>query len=92
MGLLDTLNHLLNFCAPAFALAVLLPVFARLSGIGKATGTAFVVQFAVNFTACLLVLLGGLWTFGRDGKMATYAAMVLVSATTQWLMQRAWRA
>ena len=92
MGLLDTLNHLLNFAAPALALAVMVPAFARLSGIGKVASAAFVVQSAVNFVACLAVLLAGLWTFGRDGKMATYAAMVLVCATTQWLMQRAWRA
>ena len=92
MGLLDTFNHLLNFCAPAFALAVAVPVFARLTGAGKAAGAAFALQSAVNFAACLAVLLAGLWVSGHDGKMATYAAMVLVCATTQWLMQRAWRA
>ena len=91
MGLLDTFNHLLNFCAPAFALAVMVPVFARLTGAGKAAGAAFALQAAVNFAACLVVLLAGLWTFGRDGKMGTYLAMVLVSATAQFLMQRAWR-
>lgn len=92
MGLLDSFNHLLNFCAPAFAIAVLVPIFARLTGTGKAAGTAFVNQWAVNFAACLAVLLAGLWLFGHDGKMATYTAMVLVCASAQWLMQRAWRA
>lgn len=89
MGLLDALNHLLNFAAPAFAMAVMLPVFARLVGSGKAAGPAFSVQIAVNFAACLAVLLAGLWIAGRDGKMATYAAMVLVCGTTQWAMLRA---
>jgi len=35
-------------------------------------------------TASLL----GLVFFGRDGKMATYSAMVLVCASSQWLMMR----
>jgi len=26
-----------------------------------------------------------------DGKMATYAALVLAVATSQWLLARAWR-
>jgi hypothetical protein len=33
----------------------------------------------------------GLWYFGRDGKVATYAAVVLAVATAQWLAARAWR-
>ena len=91
MGLLDILNHLLNFAAPAAAVAIMLPLIARLAGAGKGASPAFVVQATVNFAACLSVLLAGLWLWGRDGKMATYAAMVLVCATTQWAMQRAWR-
>jgi hypothetical protein len=34
----------------------------------------------------------GLWYFGHDGKMATYIGMVLLCASSQWLMQRDWRA
>jgi hypothetical protein len=30
----------------------------------------------------------GLWYFGVDGKMATYAALVVVVAPCQWLCQR----
>jgi hypothetical protein len=37
------------------------------------------------------VLLGGLWFFGHDGKMATYAALVLACASSQWWMLRAAR-
>ncbi len=92
MGLLDALNHLLNFCAPAFALALMMPVFARVFAAHKPLNVPFSVQSAVLFGVCLAVLLAGLWIFGQDGKMATYIAMVLVCATTQWLMQRAWTA
>jgi hypothetical protein len=37
------------------------------------------------------VLLGGLVLFDNDGKMATYAALVLVSATLEWIWQRGWQ-
>ena len=88
MGLLATLNHLLNFAAPAFALAVVMPVFARISTRGKASSRGFALQWGVNFMACVAVLVAGLWLGGRDGKMLTYAAMVVACATTQWLMRR----
>jgi hypothetical protein len=88
MGLLVTLNHLLNFAAPAFALAVVMPVLARIGTRGKAASRGFALQSGVNFAACVAVLLAGLWIGGRDGKMLTYTAMVVVCATTQWLMRR----
>ena len=45
----------------------------------------------VNFFAGVLVLAAGLWHFGVDGKMATYAALVAVIATTQWFCSRGWK-
>lgn len=88
MGLFATLNHLLNFVAPALALAILMPIFARITGCGKASNRSFALQSGVNFAACLAVLITGLWLGGRDGKMLTYAAMVVVCASTQWAMRR----
>jgi hypothetical protein len=49
-------------------------------------------QFAINFTAGLAVSAAGLWHFGVDGKMATYAALVAAIATTQWIGSRGWKA
>jgi hypothetical protein len=37
------------------------------------------------------VLVGGLFVFGRDGKMLTYGLLVVAVATTQWLSGRGWR-
>ena len=38
---------------------------------------------------CLAVLVGGLVLSGHDGRMATYAALVLASAACQaWLTRR----
>lgn len=92
MGALDILNHLLNLAAPALGVAVMLPFLARWTATGKAGRPSFLVQTAINFAAGLAVLLLGLWLWGRDGKMLAYVALVLVCASTQWAMQRAWRA
>jgi len=34
-----------------------------------------------------MLLVGMIWT-GQDGKMISYAAMVLACATSQWLLTR----
>ena len=83
--------HVANFLAPAAAVAVLL---AALRGVFAGKGAALpnrVLLALVNFACGALALLVGLWVFGVDGKMATYAALVLVCATSQWLMLRGWK-
>jgi hypothetical protein len=41
-----------------------------------------------NSVCGLCALVAGLWFFGNDGKMASYLALVLASAASQfWLMQ-----
>jgi hypothetical protein len=91
----DALIHLLNFAAPALALALLLPFLARFvvrfSNTKRAVSLGWLAQSAINFVAGLVVLTVGLWFFGRDGKMTTYAALVLVLASTQWVMESGWR-
>ena len=92
MGPIDFLNHLLRFAAPAFAVALLVTLARPLIFPAGAQRLGWWSSFAINLVAGLLVLAGGLWYFGRDGKMATYAAMVVAVATAQWLSGRAWRA
>jgi hypothetical protein len=92
MGPLELLNHLLNFVVAAFWLAVLVTLVARLFMKKRPVAPAFYAQVAINFIACVMVLALGLWFFGRDGKMATYTAMALLCATSQWVMLRGWRA
>jgi len=79
------LDHLANFVAPALFLAVILGLGGRLI-LGKGAPMALWAQVAINFVAGLVVLAGGLAYFGRDGMMATYAALVLVCGTLQWLL------
>lgn len=82
--------HLLGFAAPAAALALLVAGAARLLWRGKGL-TGWWTCVALNFVVGLAVLGAGLAFFGRDGKMATYAALVLAVATAQWLASRGWR-
>jgi hypothetical protein len=88
MGPIDTFFHLLNFAAPALGVGVLTALFASLFMKNKPLAQHWYAQAAINFIVCLLVLLGGLWFFGRDGKMATYVVLVLASGSSQWLLSR----
>ncbi len=90
MGPLDLFFHLLGFAAPAFAVAVLVAGAARVVMPRQAATRTWWSQAAINFIVGGAVLLGGLWHFGVDGKMATYAALVVAVATSQWVFSRAW--
>ena len=91
MGPLELTRHLLSFAAPALVVALLVALAARLVLPPAARPASWRLAVALNALAGILVLTGGLWYFGRDGKMATYAALVLVVATVQWAGGRAWR-
>jgi hypothetical protein len=88
MSFFDLLNHLLNFIAPAcgvgFLLSVLAPIFQRKMPFTRTT----LAQAAMNSVAGVVALTGGLLFFGRDGKMASYALLVLACGTLQWWHQR----
>lgn len=92
MGPLDMLIHLAGFAAPALVLAPLLALAGRLMGSGARSPAGWWTHTGLNAVAGLVVLAAGLWHYGRDGKMMTYAALVVVMASTQWALGRAWRA
>ena len=91
MGPLDLLIHLLNFAAPALAVALLMATCARFLMAGPLGSLSWWASFAINLIAGLAVSAAGLWHYGVDGKMATYAALVVAVASSQWLLARAWR-
>lgn len=91
MSALGLLLHLLNFIAPAVLVGLLVALLAPVLMKKARPRHTWRVQFAMNFVACCLALVLGLWLFGRDGKMATYAAMVLLCAASQWFAGKAWR-
>ena len=85
-------DHLLNLIAPAAVAALLLVLlasfFSRFSSTKKPAAQSIWARAAIIFIVNMLVLIAGLVLFGNDGKMATYAALVLVSAVCQWVMSR----
>ena len=91
MGPLELTRHLLSFVAPALVVALLVALGARLVLPPSARPATWGRAVLLNALAGIVVLTGGLWFFGRDGKMLTYAALVVVVATVQWASGRAWR-
>jgi hypothetical protein len=91
MGLLDLLNHLLNFVAPALVVGVLVVFVSHFLYRKVALTRTKHAQAAINCIAGVLALGIGLVFFGRDGKMASYALMMVTIATSQWVGMRAWR-
>jgi hypothetical protein len=91
MGPIDFLLHLLGLLAPAAGVALGVALAARLVLPRRSPPQAWWMPLAINFAAGSAVTVAGLWYFGRDGKMATYAALVVAVATAQWLSGRAWR-
>lgn len=82
------LNHTVNLLAPALWLALLLPVVARFLMKKSPVALSYKAQIAMIFVAGSAVLVVGLVLWGRDAKMLTYLALVLVLATLQWWWQR----
>mgnify|MGYP003508582545 FL=1 len=91
MGPLDLFFHLLGFVLPALVVGGLLVLVARVFMPKPPSAPAWWLQVAINLVVGVMVLVAGLVFFGRDGKMATYAALVLAIASSQWLLLRGWR-
>jgi hypothetical protein len=90
MSFFDLLNHIINFALPALAMGVMVPLFSRLIWRKTPSKRSLKSQMIVTTLACLAVLFAGLVIFSTDGKMATYAALVVVAAVCQWWYQ-GWR-
>ncbi len=91
MDFLTLLNHAINFVAPALWLALCMPLLSRLFMKNKPVALTLYAQAAIHFVVGVAVLLLGLALFGRDGKMLTYLALVVLSATSQWAMRKGGR-
>ncbi len=87
MNVLDGVFHAVNFVAPAVVVGFLLAM-AQLLSVRSVSFRAILRQAIVNSGVSLVVLLAGLLWFGRDGKMATYAVMVLACASCQLFVSR----
>ena len=84
MGPLDALNHLLNLFLVPLALGALAALLAKLLWRKELAAVSWRRLALPACAACALVVIAGLALFGRDGRMATYAAMVAACAITLW--------
>ncbi|MDO4591682.1 MAG: hypothetical protein Q4B46_02565 [Comamonadaceae bacterium] len=91
MPALDFVIHLLSFMAPAVFVGVTLAVGARWVWRRKTHLLPWYQMASVNALLGILVLALGLVLGGQDGRMATYALLVLAVGTCQWLMSSGWQ-
>ena len=80
--------HLLNLFAVPVGLGLLAPALAKIVWRDALRGASWAALAAWSAPACAVVTVAGLVVFGRDGKMATYAAMVSVTALLLWWRSR----
>ncbi|MES2400233.1 MAG: hypothetical protein V4573_09635 [Pseudomonadota bacterium] len=89
-------DHLLNFVVPAAFVALILMVLAQFFGRfykrKRSSSYSWRAQLLIIFVVNLLILVVGLVVFGTDGKMATYAALVVGGALCHWVLGRGWKA
>jgi hypothetical protein len=84
MGPLDAVWHALNFFAPALGVAMLASAAAKLLWRRELAAVAWRRLALWAALAGALVLVAGLLVFGRDGKVATYGALVVAAALALW--------
>lgn len=80
MGPIDALLHLANFFAPAVGLGALAALLTKLFWWNDLRSVSWLTLARWAMLASTAALIGGLVLLGRDGRMLTYGAMVMLSA------------
>jgi hypothetical protein len=80
----DALWHIANFFAPALGVGLLAAAATKWLWRHELAGIAWLRLAAWASAAMSAVLLVGLVVFERDGKMITYAAMLVACAVALW--------
>ena len=84
MSPLDALWHLLNFLAPAWAVAALVAALAKLLWRQPLKSQSWRRLALWGGIGGSLGLVAALALLGRDGKMVGYGLMILMVALPQW--------
>ena len=84
MGPLDAFWHLSNLFLPALGLGAVAAGLAKLLWRRELGAVPYRRLALPACAVCAAVVLAGLVALGRDGKMATYGAMVAACALTLW--------
>ena len=84
MGPLDAFWHLVNFVAPALGVAALATLLSKLLWRKALAARSLRQLWQVSAAAGVVALVMGWLVFGRDGRMGTYALLVLSCALALW--------
>lgn len=84
MNFIDIVWHLVNFAAPALLLGMIGSAAAKLLWSADARATSWRSLCGSAAASSFIASVVGLVITGRDGKMITYAAMVLACASSLW--------
>lgn len=88
MTFLGFWGHVLGLLLPALGMAAVLMAMPRLWPRAAKGRWRFKTEALTLVGSGMLVLLAGLVIFGRDGKMLTYTALVMVLGTLAWWNRR----
>jgi hypothetical protein len=80
----DAFWHLTNFFAPAVVLGAIAASAAKLIWRRELRPVRLLRLWSWAAAAAALASIGGLLAFERDGRMATYGAMVVACAAGLW--------
>jgi threonine/homoserine efflux transporter RhtA len=84
MSFLDALNHLLNLFGPALGVGLLASALAKLLWRRRLAAVPWRRLALWACAAGALATLSGLVLLGRDGRMASYVALVGACAAALW--------
>ena len=85
MDALDLFWHIANFVLPAIGVGALTAALCKLFWRRALARTSWFTLAWQASAAGLAVLVAGLAITGHDGRMMTYAVLVLVCALVPWL-------
>ena len=77
-------EHLFGLTAPAVGVALILWLAL---GTRRGTRASRFAQLGLLAMVGVAVLVAGLVVYGRDGKMLTYAALVLAQGSAAWWLR-----
>jgi hypothetical protein len=83
--------HIVNLLAPALVVGGIVSVF-RLGARVHRPILGLLGRMMVNVLVGCAVLVLGLVMGSEDGKMITYAGLIVAVAFSQWVLMRGWQA
>ncbi len=84
LGPFDALGHLANLFAVPLLMAALAAALVKSACRRELSSVTYISLAKWAMAGNAVTVLAGLLLFGRDGRMATYGALVVVSAATLW--------